>query len=88
MSSGLVVGGSYFVGAMFPVIPVLFGATSVVLSLITAGTMIIVVSTVLAFLSGMDIKKRILTNLMIVAGAVAVTYGIGILVRNLWGVSL
>src|SRR6266581_5482473 len=40
VSSGLVVGGSYFVGAMFPVIPVLFGATSVVLSLITAGTMI------------------------------------------------
>ena len=86
LSSGMVVGGSYFVGAMVPVLPVLFGAKDMLWSLLTAGSMIIVVSTLLAFLSGMDIKKRILTNLAIVAGAVAVTYGVGTLVRTLWGV--
>jgi vacuolar iron transporter family protein len=87
LRSGLVVGSSYFVGAMVPVLPILFGAKDVLYPLVTAGSVIIVVSTVLAFLSGMDIKRRILTNLVIVAGAVAVTYGLGILMRQLWGVS-
>ena len=88
LGSALVVGGSYIAGAMVPVLPVLFGAKDALFSLLTAGSMIILVSMLLAFLSGMDIKKRILTNLVIIACAVAITYAIGIVAKTLWGVSV
>jgi len=88
LGSALVVGGSYIAGAMVPVLPVLFGAKDALFSLLTAGSMIILVSMVLAFLSGMEIKKRILTNLVIIACAVAITYAIGLAAKTLWGVSL
>jgi VIT1/CCC1 family predicted Fe2+/Mn2+ transporter len=88
LASALVVGGSYITGAMVPVLPVLFGAKDALPSLLTAGSMIILVSMVLAFLSGMDIKKRILTNLVIIACAVAITYAIGTVAKTLWGVSV
>jgi len=88
LASALVVGGSYLAGALVPVLPVLFGAQDALPSLLTACSMIIVVSMTLAFLSGMDITKRILTNLVIIACAVAITYGIGIAAKTLWGVSV
>jgi len=43
---------------------------------------------VLAFLSGMDVKKRIRTNLVIIAAAVGITYAIGLVAKRLWGISL
>lgn len=88
LASALVVGGSYIAGALVPVLPVLVGAKDALPSLFTAGSMIILVSMVLAFLSGMDIKKRILTNLVIIACAVAITYAIGVVAKTLWGVSV
>ena len=88
LASALVVGGSYIAGAMVPVLPVLFGAKDALPSLLTAGSMIILVSMVLAFLSGMDIKKRILTNLVIITCAVAITYAIGLAAKALWGVAV
>lgn len=87
-SSAVVVGCSYFAGAMVPVLPVLLGATNALFSLVAAGSMVILVSTLLAFLSGMDIKRRILLNLIIITVAVGVTYAIGIVAKNLWGVSV
>ncbi|MGH7254248.1 MAG: VIT1/CCC1 transporter family protein [Nitrospirales bacterium] len=86
--SALLVGGSYLIGALVPLLPVFVGATSALASLVTAGTMIILVSMILAFLSGMAIKQRILINLVIIAAAVSVTYAIGLLARTLWGVSI
>jgi VIT1/CCC1 family predicted Fe2+/Mn2+ transporter len=50
--------------------------------------MIVLVSLVLAFLSGMNIHKRILTNLVIIAAAVGITYGIGLLTKRIWGISV
>ena len=70
------------------VLPVLVGGTTVLPSILTAGCVIIVVSTVLAFLSGMDVGRRILTNLVILAAAVVVTYTIGLLTKTLWGVTV
>ncbi len=87
-SSAVVVGCSYFAGAMVPVLPVLLGATNALSSLVAAGSMVILVSTLLAFLSGMNIRRRILLNLIIIAVAVGVTYGIGIVAKNLWGISV
>jgi VIT1/CCC1 family predicted Fe2+/Mn2+ transporter len=88
LASAVVVGASYFAGAVVPVLPVLVGAATVLPSILTAGCVIIVVSTVLAFLAGMDVRRRILTNLVIIAAAVAVTYAIGLLTKALWGVAV
>jgi VIT1/CCC1 family predicted Fe2+/Mn2+ transporter len=86
--SAVVVGCSYFLGALVPVLPVLLGAKTAVVSLFTAGAMTILVSTLLAFLSGMDVGKRIALNLVIITIAVGVTYAIGIAARTLWGLSV
>jgi vacuolar iron transporter family protein len=88
LSSALVVGVSYLAGATIPLLPVAFGARSAIASVLTAGTVIILVSTLLSFLSGMEIKKRILTNVIILAAAVGVTYGIGLIAKRLWGIPL
>jgi predicted membrane protein (TIGR00267 family) len=88
LSSSLIVGGSYLLGALVPVLPVLFGARSALVSVVAAGTVMLVVSMILAFLSGMDIKRRIIMNLVIMAAAVAVTYAIGTVARQLWGIPL
>ncbi len=88
MRSAWVVGASYFLGAMVPVLPVSFGASSAFWPMITAGTVIIFVSMILAFLSGMNVRKRIGWNLIIVAAAVGITYCIGRLAMLLWGLSV
>ena len=49
IGSALVVGAAYIAGAIVPVLPVLIGATNVVFSIITAGLMVVFVSTVLSF---------------------------------------
>jgi len=86
--SALVVGTAYIAGAIVPVLPVIFGATSALFSVLTAGLMVIVVSTILSFLSGMDVTRRILLNLAMITIAVSVTYGIGVFAKHLWGIAL
>ena len=88
LSSAIFVGGSYFIGALVPVLPVFFGSQSVLASIVTSGIMIIIVSYFLAFLSGMDVKKRILTNIIILAIAVIVTYAIGSVIQEVLGISI
>lgn len=88
LSSAFVVGSSYIFGALIPVLPVLFGAQDAFFSVMTAGFMVILVSTILAFLSGMDIKRRIVLNLVIITLAVSVSYGIGLLAKQIWGISV
>lgn len=87
LPAALVVGAAYFSGALVPVLPVLFGAKTALVSIITAGLIVILVSTVLSFLAGMDVKRRIAMNLVILTLAVSVSYGIGLAVNALWGVS-
>jgi vacuolar iron transporter family protein len=88
IGSALVVGTAYIAGAIVPVLPVFFGATSALFSVLTAGLMVIVVSTILSFLSGMDVTRRILLNLAMITIAVSVTYGIGVFAKHLWGIAL
>jgi vacuolar iron transporter family protein len=45
--------------------------------------MVILVSTILAFLSGMEMKRRILLNLVIIAVAVSVSYAIGLAAKQI-----
>jgi vacuolar iron transporter family protein len=88
LSSAIVVGASYVAGAVVPVLPVFAGARTIVPSLLTAGSLIIVISMILAFLSGMDVKRRVLVNLVIIAAAVGVTFAIGVVTKLVWGVSV
>lgn len=87
LASALVVGSAYLVGAIVPVLPVLIGAKDAMFSVMTAGLMVVLVSTVLSFLSGMDIKRRIALNLIIITVAVGVSYGIGLAAKRLWGIA-
>lgn len=86
--SAVIVSISYFIGAAFPLLPVVFGSKSALPSILTAGTVILLISMLLGFLSGMKIRKRALTNLIIIAVAAGVTYLIGLAVRNLPGVGI
>ena len=88
LASAVVVGCAYLAGAIVPVLPVLLGAGNAMISVAMAGLMVIVVSTILSFLSGMDVRRRILLNLLIITLAVSVSYGIGLLAKSLWGISV
>jgi vacuolar iron transporter family protein len=88
LASGVRVAVSYVIGAVVPVLPVLFGARTFLPSLVVAGGVIVVVSAILAFLSGMNVKRRILLNLVIMGAAVAISYLIGRVAQSVWGVSV
>jgi len=88
LNSALFVGGAYVIGALVPVLPLLFGAKDALVSVLTAGTMVILVSTILVFLSGMEMKRRIVLNLVIITVAVSVSYAIGLAAKQIWGIAV
>ena len=88
IAAALVVGLGYIAGALVPVLPVLFGAKSMLPTVLAAGTTIIAVSAIVAFISGMQVRRRIAQNALVTGIAVAVTYTIGLLTKSLWGVAL
>ncbi|MBI2056092.1 MAG: VIT1/CCC1 transporter family protein [Candidatus Sungbacteria bacterium] len=87
-SSAALVGVSYFFGAMVPIVPVFFGSVTPVISFIAAAIIVILVSATVAFLSGIPVRKRILTNLFIIAFAVAISYSIGFLAKTALGIAI
>jgi VIT1/CCC1 family predicted Fe2+/Mn2+ transporter len=88
VGSGLRVGVSYVIGAVVPLLPVLFGARTLWPSLVVAGVVIVIVSTILAFLSGMNVRRRILMNLGVIAAAVVISYLLGLLAKSIWGIEV
>ncbi len=86
--AALVVGVGYVAGALVPLLPVLFGATGMFPTVVAGGLTIAVVSAIVAFLSGMDLRRRVVMNLIITGMAVVVTYSIGLLAKSVWGISL
>jgi predicted membrane protein (TIGR00267 family) len=87
-ASALVVGIGYFAGAVVPILPVLFGATGLLPTVVTAGAMIVAVSAIVAFISGMAVRRRIVLNVIITGIAVVVTYAIGLLAKAVWGIAI
>jgi len=81
-------GASYLAGTLVPVLPVAFGARTVLPTVVAAGATISVVSALLAFLSGMDLKRRLAMNLVIIAAAVGVTYVIGVATKAAFGIAV
>jgi vacuolar iron transporter family protein len=86
--SAAVVGIGYLVGAITPVLPVLFGARTVWPTVVTGGAMIVAVSAIVAFISGMNVGRRIRLNVIITGVAVMVTYALGLLAKRLLGVAI
>ena len=80
------VGASYFLGASVPLLPVVLGARSLWAPLAASSVLVIVVSFVLSFLSGMDARRRVLANLGVLGGAVALTYAAAAAAKALWGI--
>lgn len=85
---GIIVGFSYVLGALIPLLPVFFGTKSIVFSIIFGVVFVGIVSMILAFLSGMNVVRRIVMNICIIAVAVLVTYAIGTAVKILFGISV
>ncbi len=46
------------------------------------------VTVLLSFMSGMEVRSRVLQNLLLVSAAVVVTYGLGTLVKHFWQVAV
>jgi len=88
MQSAVIVGVSYLLGAVVPVLPILLGASNIWWPLAVAAIIMVFISTVIAFLSGMRISRRLLMNLAILVIAVGVTYAVGLLVRSVFGISI
>ncbi|HEV8583480.1 MAG TPA: VIT1/CCC1 transporter family protein [Methylomirabilota bacterium] len=88
LGAAAIVGIGYLVGAIVPVLPVLFGARSVLPTVATGGAMIVAVSAIVAFISGMNVRRRITLNVVITGLAVIVTYALGLLAKRLLGVEL
>jgi hypothetical protein len=72
----------YFVGAVVPVLPVMFGARTVWPTVLCGGAMIAAVSAVVVFISGMNVRRRIALNVLITGYAVLVTYVLGFLTKT------
>jgi VIT1/CCC1 family predicted Fe2+/Mn2+ transporter len=88
LAAAAVVGVGYLIGALVPVMPVLLGAHSVWPTVLTGGAMIIVVSAIVAFISGMNVRRRIALNVVITGIAVIVTYVLGLVTKRLLGVQI
>ena len=86
--SALVVGVSYFIGAMVPLTPVFFGAENLIISFVISLIAAIIISYLVAFLTGMSAARRIVINVASIILAVGITYGIGLLARYAFGVSV
>lgn len=85
LGNAFIVGISYFIGAMIPIAPVFLGAKNIAISGILSAIMIAVVSFILAFLSGMEVRRRIVINIIIISLAVGISYGIGVAAKEMLG---
>ncbi len=86
--SAMVVGVSYILGSMVPLLPVRLLPFGILGSVVLSAIFIVFVSYVLAFLTGMNIRKRIVTNLVLISLAVLVSYTIGLAARSLFGITV
>ncbi|OGZ57296.1 MAG: hypothetical protein A3G60_01465 [Candidatus Ryanbacteria bacterium RIFCSPLOWO2_12_FULL_47_9c] len=88
LESAMIVGVAYFFGAMVPILPVFLGAGNAFYPVLASGILIVIVSAVIAFLSGMNVRRRIAINLGIIAAAVLVTTAIGVLAKSALGIAI
>jgi VIT1/CCC1 family predicted Fe2+/Mn2+ transporter len=84
LRAAITVGLSYILGATVTASPLLFGARTSLPCWITAGLAITGVSYVVARAAGMNVRKRIVFNVCILAATACVTYFVGELAHRLF----
>jgi vacuolar iron transporter family protein len=88
LSTAALVGVSYLIGSLVPLLPVAFGATTLWAPAVAGLCLSVLVSLVLSFLSGMDAPRRMALNAFTIAAAVAWSFAVGILARRYFGVAV
>lgn len=86
--AAMIVGGAYIFGAVIPLLPIFFGSDNIIYPVIAAAGVLLIISSILSFLSGMHTGRRILTNIIIMGIAVVTTYSIGLLAKTFFGISV
>ena len=84
LRAALTVGVSYLLGATVTALPLLFGARTALPCWITAGFAITGVSYFVARVSGMNVRKRIVFNVCVLAATAAVSYLVGEVAHHLF----
>lgn len=77
IKAAVIVAVGYVIGAAVPVAPFFLGAHSPIWSIVLSGSLILLVSAVLSFLSGMDMRRRMILNAAIITLAVLISYAMG-----------
>lgn len=85
-TAAALVGSAYLIGAAVPVAPFVLGAHQAYWSMLFSGSLILMVSALLAFLSGMSILQRVLLNSLVLFGAVGVSACVGLFAHRLFGI--
>ena len=88
LSQAFYVGLFYFLGAILPVSPFLLGAENLFPSILIGFFLILILSFFTAFFAGDDFLKRLRLNLVIVVGAILVTYSLGYLAKMIFGIEI
>jgi len=81
-------GVAYIIGVFFPVIPYFFASNSYValpISVLLAGTMLAIVSSIISVMSGISIKKKVAEMVILGLGAAALSYAFGYIINYLFG---
>lgn len=86
LTAAILVGIAYLIGASVPIAPFFFGARSAAWSIFLSGILILLVSSALAFLSGMKIRRRVGMNIGVIICAVTISYIVGRAAELLFGI--
>lgn len=88
LRSALFTGGAYLIGVVFPVLPYFLVPSALLalpFSIVLAGFSLTVVASLVAMLSGIPIKQKILEMVISGFAAAGLSYGFGALMRSVFG---
>lgn len=85
LGAAVIVGVAYILGGLTPLLPVFFNATGLVYSIIVSIIVIAVVSVIVAFVSGISVKRRVFLSIGLMAVAVVFAGVVGALTSLVLG---
>lgn len=88
LRSALFTGGAYIIGVIFPVLPYFLAPTALMalpFSILLAGLSLTVVASLVAMLSGIPLKEKVLEMVVLGFAAAGLSYGFGSLMRSVFG---
>ncbi|MGC8669819.1 MAG: VIT1/CCC1 transporter family protein [Candidatus Micrarchaeia archaeon] len=91
LSSAFFVGGAYIIGAIFPLIPFIFGANGyfgISIAILTTATVLIIVASLVAIISNISIKRNIAKTLVISIGSAFITIALGAFARSVLHITI